>query len=94
MQRANRRAVSEPGDDRGENERAGVDRIEHGESAAALKRGHEKHHHRDVANYAAEKAHVENVTGERAVCFFRAGFVEELSERAEKSGDEKDDGER
>ena len=61
----------------------------------ALKRGHEKHHYRDVANYPGEKARVNNVTGERVVCFFRAGFVEELTKCAEKGSDnEEHDGER
>ena len=50
---------------------------------------------RDIANYPSEKARVDNITGERTVCFFRAGFVEKLTKRAEKgSDDEAHDGER
>ena len=92
---ANRCAISEPGDDRGENKSTGVNRVQHRQCAAAFERGYEKHHYRDVANYPSEKAPVDNVTGERAVCFFRAGFVEKLTKRTEKgSDDEEDYGER
>jgi len=92
---ANRCAISEPGDDRGENKSTGVNRVQHRQCAAAFERGYEKHHHRDVASYPSEKARVDNVTGERSVCFFRAGFVEKLTKRTEKgSDDEEHDGER
>ena len=89
MHGANWRSVGEPGDDRGKDESAGINRIEHGERAAALKRRHEKYHHCDVANYASEKPRVENVTRESITRLFRTGFVIELPERAEKSSDDK-----
>src|SRR5207248_7513947 len=77
------------------NKSTGVNRVQHRQCAATFERGHEKHHHRDVANYPSEKARVDNVTGEGAVCFFRAGFVEKLTKRTEKgSDDEEHDGER
>jgi predicted acyl esterase len=92
---ADRRAVGQPGDDGGKNESAGINRIENREGTAALKRRHEKHHHPNVADYSRQKARVENVTRERVPCLFCAGFVIELPERAEKSGDDKqDNGER
>src|SRR2546428_13303821 len=91
MRGANWRPVGEPGDDRGKNESAGINRIEHGERAAALKRRHEKHHDRDVANYTGEKARIQNVTRESVTSLLRAGFVIELPERAEKSRDDKKD---
>src|SRR5438552_7339571 len=95
MHGANWRSVGEPGDDRGKDESAGINRIEHGERAAALKRRHEKHHDRDVANYTGEKARIQNVTRESVTSLLRAGFVIELPERAEKSRDDKkDNGER
>src|SRR5215813_14260694 len=95
MYGADWRAVGEPGDDRGKNESAGINRIQNGEGAAALKRRHEKRHHCDVANYAGDKACVENVTCESVTRLFRPGFLIEQPERTEKSGDnEKDNSER
>src|SRR5262249_17799314 len=95
MHGADWRAVGEPGDDRGKNESAGINRIKHGKRTAALKRRDEKHHHRNVANYAGEKARIEKVTRESVTGLFRSRFVIELPERAKKSSDdEKDGGER
>src|SRR5262249_41051 len=88
---ANWRTVGEPGDDPAENEKAGINRIENREGAASLKRRHEKHHYRNVTNYAGEKTRVENVTCESVTRLFRARFVIELPERAEKGGDDKKD---
>src|SRR5262249_9840355 len=89
------RAIGEPGDDCGKNESAGINRVENREGAAAFKGRHEKHHHRNIANYSGEKTCVENVARKSVTCLFRAGFVIELTEGAQKSGDdEKDNGER
>ena len=95
MHGANWRPVGEPGDNRGKDEGAGINWIEHGERAAALKRRYEKHHDRDVANYTGEKARIQNVTRESVTSLLRAGFVIELPERPKKSSDnEEDNGER
>ena len=95
MHGANWRAVGEPGDDRGKNESAGINRIENGEGTPAFEGGHKKYHYRNVANHAGEKARIEDVTRESGTGPFRAGFVIELPERPKKSSDnEEDNGER
>jgi hypothetical protein len=89
------RAIGKPGDDCRENESASINGIENGEDAAAFKCRHEKYHHCDVANYPAKKPRIENVTCDSVTGLFRARFVIELPERAEKSRDnEKENSER
>src|SRR5207248_5949665 len=95
MRCADRSAVGEPGDDRRENESTRVNRIENGESAAALESRNEKHHHCNVTNDPSEKPRIKNVTHESGVGPLRAGLVKELSERSQKRcDDEEDNGER
>ena len=95
MRCANRSAVSQPGDDRCENESTRINRIEYCQCAAALEGRDEKHHHCNVTNDPSEKPCIKNVTYESGVGLIRAGLVKELPERSQDRGDdEEDNGER
>src|SRR4030095_9014117 len=94
MRCANRSSVSQPRDDRRENESTRVNRIEYCQWAAALEGRDEKHQHCHVTNDPSEKPRIKNVTHESGVGLLRPGLVKELPERSqERSDDEEDNGE-